>query len=89
MHAGKAKPALDLLYIMQWREKGGALHMTDPSDPNNPDSPPQNAHPIIFEAIVLIHAAAVMRKIHDWWFRLWVLPERSENMVSINQAELT
>ena len=37
MHAGKTKAALDPLSSNG--EKGGVLHLTDPSDPNNPDSP--------------------------------------------------
>ena len=36
MFAGKTKAALDLLSQAQ---KGGVLHLNDPSDPNNPDSP--------------------------------------------------
>ena len=36
MFAGKTKAALDLLSQAQ---KGGILHLNDPSDPNNPDSP--------------------------------------------------
>ena len=36
MFAGKTKAALDLLSHAQ---KGGVLHLDDPSDPNNPDSP--------------------------------------------------
>ena len=36
MFAGKTKAALDLLSQSQ---KGGVLHLDDPSDPNNPDSP--------------------------------------------------
>ena len=36
MFVGKTKAALDLLSRAQ---KGGVLHLNDPSDPNNPDSP--------------------------------------------------
>ena len=36
MFVGKTKAALDLLSQAQ---KGGVLHLNDPSDPNNPDSP--------------------------------------------------
>jgi hypothetical protein len=36
MFAGKTKAALDLL---SHAEKGGILHLQDPSDPSNPDSP--------------------------------------------------
>ena len=36
MFAGKTKAALDLLSRAQ---KEGVLHLNDPSDPNNPDSP--------------------------------------------------
>ena len=36
MFVGKTKAALDLLSQAQ---KGGVLHLSDPSDPNNPDSP--------------------------------------------------